>query len=111
VKTDNDEPIRSRLGRRLRDARVASGLSQGALGMSAGIDAGNAASRISKYEQAVHTPDINTAMQMGKVLNLPAAYFYCADDTLADVISAFHRADRSTKVTVREVLGLRKSGK
>ena len=44
-------------GARLKQARVAAGLSQKMLGIEAGIDAFVASTRINRYELGIHKPD------------------------------------------------------
>ena len=83
--------------KRLKDARLQTGLSQRELGIRAGIDAFTASARINQYERAKHTPDFGTAERLGKVLGVPAAYFYTREDELAELIALFGRlsaADR-----------------
>ena len=45
-------------GARLKQARLAAGLSQKMLGIEAGIDAFVASTRINRYELGVHKPDL-----------------------------------------------------
>ena len=71
---------------RLREARQKVGLSQKQLGIIAGIDEFVASTRINRYEQGVHEPDIRTAAILAKVLGVPLAYLFAEDDQLAAVI-------------------------
>ena len=93
--------------RRLKEARLAAGLSQRALGVAAGIDESVASTRINRYEVGVHAPDFGTSVRIAAVLNLPVAFLYCDVDELAEVLVALHRADLSQRAQVRDVLGLR----
>lgn len=79
-------------GRRLREIRMESGMSQKALGIAAGLDQFVASTRINRYELGVHKADFLIAMRLAEVLNVPAAYFYAEDDQLAELMIAFHRA-------------------
>lgn len=83
-----DEPS-SVLGRRLREARVAAGLSQKALGIRADLDPFVASTRINRYERGIHAPDPATAKKLAKVLGVPLAYLYADNDRLARMIKAF----------------------
>ncbi|XXN62869.1 helix-turn-helix domain-containing protein [Enterobacter ludwigii] len=72
--------------RRLKQARLAKGLSQKGLGMAAGIDEFVASTRINRYENGIHQVDLDTAQRLADVLGIPAAYFYAEDDALAEKI-------------------------
>ncbi|MCL2897168.1 helix-turn-helix domain-containing protein [Brenneria tiliae] len=74
---------------RLKQARLAKGLSQKQLGIDAGIDEFVASTRINRYEKGVHEADTETIQRLADVLDVPLAYFYAADDELADLILAF----------------------
>ncbi|MBY4838633.1 MULTISPECIES: helix-turn-helix domain-containing protein [Pantoea] len=72
--------------RRLKQARLAKGLSQKGLGIAAGIDEFVASTRINRYENGIHQVDLDTAQRLADVLEIPAAYFYAEDDALAEII-------------------------
>lgn len=74
---------------RLKQARLAKGLSQKNLGIAAGIDEFVASTRINRYEKGVHEASIEVAQHLADVLEIPLAYFYTSDDTLAEIILAF----------------------
>ncbi|CRY55647.1 putative DNA-binding protein [Yersinia intermedia] len=74
---------------RLKQARLAKGLSQKKLGIAAGLDEFVASTRINRYEKGVHEVSIATAKQLAEVLEVPLAYFYTADDTLAEIMLIF----------------------
>lgn len=76
---------------RLKQARERIGISQMELGVQAGIDEYSASARINQYERGKHTPDYSTAKSLAKVLNVPAAYFYAEEDSLAELITLFTR--------------------
>lgn len=84
-------------GKRLKEARLAAGLSQRQLGIDAGIDAGVASTRINRYELGVHKADYKVAQLLAKVLNVPTAYFYAEDDLLAELMLFFHRSSNKKK--------------
>lgn len=79
----------SPLPRRLKEARIAKGLSQKKLGISAGIDEFSASPRINQYETGKHTPDFSTLKLLATVLGVPTAYFYAEEDELATMIKLF----------------------
>ena len=82
-------PNENIFARRLREARQRTGLSQKRLGIIAGIDEFVASTRINRYEQGVHEPDIRTASILTKVLGVPLAYLFAEDDQLAAMILEF----------------------
>lgn len=73
-------------GMRLKQARLAAGLSQKQLGIEAGIDPGVASTRINRYELGVHKPDLAIAKALAKVLKVSTAFFYTPEDDLAEFI-------------------------
>ncbi len=80
--------------KRLKEARLALGMSQKQLGIEAGLDEFVASTRINRYEQGVHAPDFQIAMRLAKVLHVPVAFLYCDADEMAQMILAFHRASK-----------------
>lgn len=78
-------------GRRLKDARIAAGLSQKQLGIAAGLDPFVSSARINRYELGVHKADYKIAQLLAKTLDIPTAYLYAEDDDLADLILMYHR--------------------
>ncbi|HAT3901993.1 TPA: helix-turn-helix transcriptional regulator [Citrobacter koseri] len=77
--------------RRLKEARLAAGLSQKKLGIAAGIDEFVASTRINRYEKGVHEADIHTAQKLAQTLNIPLAYFYVENDQLATIVMNFDK--------------------
>lgn len=77
---------KSPVAKRLKEARLAAGLSQKSLGIAAGIDEFSASARMNQYEMSKHTPDYSTLTLIAKVLKLPVAYFYAENDELAMLI-------------------------
>jgi transcriptional regulator with XRE-family HTH domain len=76
---------------RLKETRQASGLSQRKLGIAVGLDEFIAGSRINRYENGVHQPDIGTAHQLSRVLNVPVAYFYTQDEFMCKALLLLHQ--------------------
>ena len=77
--------------KRLKEARLAAGLSQKRLGIAAGIDEFVASTRINRYEKGVHEADIHTAQKLAQTLNVPLAYFYVENDHLATIVMNFDK--------------------
>lgn len=88
---NRSESYRDVFCRRLKEARLATGLSQKRLGIAAGIDEFVASTRINRYEKGVHEADIRTAQKLAEVLNVPLAYFYIEDDQLAIIVVNFDK--------------------
>lgn len=75
------------LGRRLREARQARGMTQAELGAALGLeDENSAAPRISRYERGDRMPDEKTMDALASALGLPVAYFHASSDALAETI-------------------------
>jgi transcriptional regulator with XRE-family HTH domain len=91
------------VARRLKEARMRAGLSQGQLGVKAGMDRFSASARISQYEHGKHTPDLQTLTRLANVLRVPVPYFYCEDPELAEFIAKFSAL---SKVQRRKALRL-----
>lgn len=87
--------------KRLKEARLASGLSQKKLGIAAGIDEFSASARFNQYENGKHLTDYLTLKRMAKVLKVPPAYFYTEDDLLAEIILV---ADKLKKEEQKKLL-------
>lgn len=91
-------------GVRLKQARVAAGLSQKNLGIEAGIDQFVASTRINRYELGVHKPDLLTARNLAKVLGVPVAFFYADEDEIADLIYRYSKAESSVQQKIQTLL-------
>ncbi|AYQ26563.1 MULTISPECIES: helix-turn-helix domain-containing protein [unclassified Polaromonas] len=84
------DPATPLFARRLKAARLRSGLSQERLGVVAGVDEFSASARINQYERGKHTPDVLTASHLAKALSVPLAYFWAADDDEAELLRLYH---------------------
>ena len=94
-------------GKRLKAARLATGMSQRALGIAAGIDEGVASTRVNRYELGVHAPDVGTSSRLAEVLGVPTAFLYCEDDVLAEIIVLIAKADDEKLDALRHLLNSR----
>jgi len=99
-----EKETNSPVGRRLRAARTAKGLSQKQLGILAGIDEFSASPRINQYERDKHVPDYSTAQRLAKALSIPVTYLYADDDELAEFILLFYAASETSKKQVIDSL-------
>lgn len=80
-------------GARLKAARAAREMSQERVGVLAGIEEATARSRISHYENGRTIPDLATAKNIARALNVPTAYLYADTQEEADLLLAYHRAN------------------
>jgi transcriptional regulator with XRE-family HTH domain len=92
--------------RRLKEARKARGFSQERLGIDAGIEPASASARMNQYEKGVHQPGESIVQQIAAVLELPVAYFYCANDDEAHLLQCFHCLNQDDR---KQVLDLAES--
>lgn len=76
----------SLFGRRLRTAREHASLPQDRLGVLIGLDEGCSSARMSRYETGIHQPPFEVAEKLAKALSVPTAYFYCANDQVAEIL-------------------------
>jgi transcriptional regulator with XRE-family HTH domain len=84
-------------GRRLKEARMAAGLSQKQLGIQAGLDEFVASPRINRYELGVHKADYKIVQRLAQLLNVPTGYFYTEDDALANLMVLYYRLSARKK--------------
>ena len=96
--------IRNPVKIRLRQIRTAAGYSQKQLGIEAGIDEFSASARMNQYETGKHVPDFLTLKRIAMVLNVPVAYFYCEDDSLAELVGQWDTVSRSVKNKIKAAL-------
>lgn len=92
--------------KRLKEARLARGLSQKQLGIRSGIDEFVASTRINRYEKGVHQANTEIVQQLAAVLNLPLAYFYTEDDELASVIRSWFKLNDKKRNTILQIISI-----
>lgn len=78
-------PINAVLAARIRAARLALGISQSELGRRMGWAPEVASSKINRYENERHMPNLETAKELAEVLGVPLAALCTADDRCAEV--------------------------
>ena len=79
---------RSMFTKRLKEARLALGISQRELGRRIGLSEDVVSSRVTRYELGTSEPDFTTASKLAKELGVPLAYLLADNDALADIILA-----------------------
>ncbi|CAE6907609.1 hypothetical protein R69927_05787 [Paraburkholderia domus] len=72
--------------RRLKQARLRSGLTQEQLGIHAGIDEFSASARINQYERGKHMPHLAMGQRLARALHVPTSFLYEEDDLLAALL-------------------------
>ena len=98
------QPKEAVFARRLRERRLALGLSQEAVGVAIGIDESCSRTRISRYETGKHEPAIAISQLLSRALNVPLGYFYCDDDLEAEALVLIHAVSLDHKLRIVEVL-------
>jgi transcriptional regulator with XRE-family HTH domain len=86
--------------RRLKQARLRSGLTQEQLGIQAGIDEFSASARVNQYEKGKHTPAIQTSQRLARALLVPTSFLYEEDDLLATLLAFAGRLSKEKKRTL-----------
>jgi transcriptional regulator with XRE-family HTH domain len=93
-------PAKPVFGRRLREARLRSGIAQDRLGVMIGLDEGCSSARMSRYENGVHEPPFPVIESIAGILKLPVAYFFCDDDRLAEIIRTYSSAKERERQSI-----------
>ena len=89
---------RSIIAKRLEQARKRAGISsQKKLGVLAGMDVTGASTRMNYYARGKNQPKLQIMKRIAAVVHTPVPYFYCEDDTLADLILKFGTLDEAQK--------------
>lgn len=96
------------IGRRLKQARKAAGLTQDDLAERANMD--SAASSISHYENETHSPPFSLVCKFAEALDIPECWFYCRDDRLAQLIMDNHNKNKEFLLDPEEILQLKEMG-
>ncbi len=91
------------LAKRLKEARLAAGVSQKQLGIRAGLDPFVASTRINRYEQGVHRADYGIAQRIARELCVPTAFLYCDDDNLALMLLLLGRLNERDRERLGEL--------
>lgn len=93
----------SPIARRLRAARLQTGLSQRRVGIKAGLDETVASARMNQYERGVHQPIFEMLSKLSEVLGQPEPYFFAREDDLAELISTYGRLAPSDQKLLRKM--------
>lgn len=80
--------LRSMFTKRLKESRLALGISQRELGRRIGLSEDVVSSRVTRYERGTSEPDFATASKLAKELGVPLSYLLADNDVLAEIILA-----------------------
>ena len=80
--------LRSMFTKRLKESRLALGISQRELGRRIGLSEDVVSSRVTRYERGTSEPDFATASKLAKELGVPLSYLLADNDALAEIILA-----------------------
>ena len=80
---------------RLKQARLAMGVSQKELGLRVGLNEDVASTRINRYERGVHDADLATVRKLAEELGVPVASLFAHSDELAQLITVFERLTKA----------------
>ncbi|KVG59986.1 helix-turn-helix domain-containing protein [Burkholderia territorii] len=93
----SDTAIPSVFPKRLKQARMRSGLTQEQLGIQAGIDEFSASARVNQYEKGKHTPTLQTSQRLARAMLVPTGFLYEDDDLLANLLAIAGRLSKEKK--------------
>lgn len=85
---------------RLRQARLALGLSQRQVGLNAGLDESVASIRITRYERGIHSPNTGMAARIAAGIGIPLPFFFTADTELAELILNASEMDELNRLLI-----------
>lgn len=90
--------------KRLKEARLAAGLSQERLGIEAGIDPASASARMNRYELGNREPDLTLVERLAEVMGVPMPYLYAEDDAMAELILKFGKLTTAKQEIVLRIV-------
>ena len=73
------------------------------------MDENSASGRMNHYEKGRHIPDLTTLKKIANELNVPLNYFFCEDETTAELVIEISKLDTEKKlILIQELKGLLK---
>lgn len=96
--------VESPLPKRLKEARIRTGMSQKTLGILAGIDEFSASARMNQYEKGKHSPDYATATRLAEILKVPCSYLYEENDDIATMLVLYYSLDESSRKQITNTI-------
>ncbi|CAD5361030.1 MULTISPECIES: helix-turn-helix domain-containing protein [Enterobacteriaceae] len=89
---------------RLKAARTKAGITQKELGIRIGMEPSSASGRMNHYEKGRHTPDIDTLKRMADELGVPINYFFCENETTAELARLIANMSEQQQVELINIL-------
>ncbi|WP_133522979.1 helix-turn-helix transcriptional regulator [Buttiauxella sp. JUb87] len=89
---------------RLRAARTKAGITQKELGIRIGMEPSSASGRMNHYEKGRHTPDIDTLKRMADELGVPINYFFCENETTAELARLIANMTEQQQIELIDIL-------
>jgi transcriptional regulator with XRE-family HTH domain len=89
---------------RLKTARTKAGITQKELGVRIGMEPGSASGRMNHYEKGRHIPDIDTLKRMADELGVPINYFFCENETAAELARLIAKMSEQQQVELIKML-------
>ncbi|EBB0508981.1 helix-turn-helix domain-containing protein [Serratia proteamaculans] len=89
---------------RLKAARTKAGITQKELGIRIGMEPSSASGRMNHYEKGRHTPDIDTLKRMADELGVPINYFFCENETTAELARLIANMSEQQQVELIKIL-------
>ena len=96
--------VESPFSKRLKEARLRTGLTQHELGVLAGIAEDNASAKMNQYEQGVHLPKFPRLRDLANALKVPTAYFYAESNELAELLYAYDKLSNKNKQAIAKLI-------
>lgn len=70
------------------------------------MDENSASGRMNHYEKGRHIPDLATLKKIADELNVPLNYFFCEDETTAELVIEISKLDIAKKIElIKELKG------
>jgi len=85
---------------RLKQARKKAKITQKDLGIKIGMEPGSASGRMNHYEKGRHTPDVTALQRMADELNVPLNYFFCENETTAELACLIDKLSEDEKLAL-----------
>ena len=83
---------------RLKQARKKAKITQKDLGIKIGMEPSSASGRMNHYEKGHHTPDVTALQRMADELGVPLNYFFCENDSAAELACLIDKLSEDEKV-------------
>lgn len=79
-------------------------MTQRQLGEYLGMEPNLASARMTQYEKGQHAPNFQLLKRLSEALEVPIPYFFCEDDTVAELILELDKLDPEERQRLLEQL-------